>query len=77
MSERASDVLIQFLNGRATPWAFDDLISGSQSEKLGQYRLELARLRDEYPPADGRQYCNQNGLKRIREIAEELRRMGH
>ena len=76
MSEKVSSILFRFLSGEAAQWEFDDLISSPRQDELEKFRLELALIREQYPSPNGGQYCNAEGLNRIKEIAEEIRQMG-
>ena len=73
-NEEIADLLIRFLEDSADdPWEFDDFISCSQRDEIEPYRQEIGAIRDIYPPDRPRQYCNHEGMARIREIAAEIR----
>lgn len=70
-----ADMLSRFARGNVEPWEFDDFISGTQPEEIEHFRIELLNLDVNYPSSDGKSYCGPDGLRRIDEIAEEIRSM--
>lgn len=76
MEKKVSDLIFRFADGFVEPWEFDDFISIPQVGELEIFRRELIRLPDVYPPHGKRNYCNEAGLRRLREIAQELQSLG-
>jgi hypothetical protein len=72
-TERVIQEITKFLNGAGGAYDWDDFTSiRIQDPTLDAIRIECAELRDKYPPGP-RQYCSDEGLKRLEEILDELR----
>ena len=69
-----ADMLIRFVEGKGDdPWEFDDFTSCSQRPEIEPYRHEVAAMRETFPPIDRTRFCNEDGMRRIRVIASEIR----
>jgi hypothetical protein len=73
----ANEVILEiekFLNGTGDAYDWDDFLTFPiYDQQLDEIRIECAELRDKYPPGGCRQYCGDEGLKRLKEIVEQLR----
>jgi hypothetical protein len=68
-----SDLIKSFLDGSCGKWDWDDFTSVRQNDfEIEQVREELISIHDEYPPDKLDGYCNEEGRKRLKEIAEIL-----
>jgi hypothetical protein len=68
-------ILEDFLEGRGSPYAWDDFTQGMtlEDEKLESIRLKCSNLSQEYPPVQPTEYCNEEGRAVIRHYIQELR----
>jgi hypothetical protein len=78
MKRRTTEEVIReikkFLNGIGGAYDWDDFLCiPIQDQRLNAMRIECAELRDNYSPVGCRQYCGDEGLKRLEEIIENLR----
>ena len=65
--------ITKFLNGTGGAYDWDDFICiRIQDPTLNAIRIECAELPEKYPPGP-RQYCSDEGLKRLEEILHQLR----
>jgi len=74
--EEVAQHIEDFLLGQGEPYDWDDFLSVPLEEDpyLEGIRLQCGDLRDEYPPAPGeRAYCDERGLRVLRELLDELR----
>jgi hypothetical protein len=64
-----------FIEGRCGPWDWDDFISTMtfDDEALRLVQSRCAGLPIEFPPANPRHYCSNEGLNVVREVAEKLK----
>jgi hypothetical protein len=70
----AANLIERFLDGRCGPSDWDDFTSVHYQDALIESAARrCASVRDEYPPANARGYCNSKGLEVLRSIAAELR----
>jgi hypothetical protein len=72
-----ADTIERFLNGQVDDWEWDDFISipvkgDKEAEAL---RIEVANTAHEYPSDNPSQWCNDDGIKRLLEIANRLQAM--
>jgi hypothetical protein len=72
-NNQIADMLVRFVNGSAHAWEFDDFISSKQTGELDRLRRELTSISEIYPSDQDGQYCNAEGLLRIKEISEKIR----
>jgi hypothetical protein len=64
----------KFLNGAGGAYDWDDFVSIPIKDKhLDAIRIECFDLREKYPPGTKRQYCSDEGLKRLEEIFRDLK----
>ena len=78
MKRRTTEEVIReiknFLDGGGGAYDWDDFVSiPIQDQRLNAIRIECRELPDKYPPGGCRQYCGDNGLKRLEEIIDDLR----
>ena len=76
--KRTTDEVIteitKFLSGAGGAHDWDDFISiPIKDKRLDAIRIECSDLRDNYPPGKKRQYCSDEGLKRVEEILHDLK----
>lgn len=65
--------ITKFLNGVGGAYDWDDFVSiPIKDRRLDSIRLECFELREKYPPGVKRQYCGDEGLRRLEEILHEL-----
>jgi hypothetical protein len=76
MKRTAEEVIREiaaFLNGTGGAYDWDDFISiPIDDEQLNAIRIECAELPEKYPAGDRRQYCGDEGLKRLQYIVGHL-----
>ncbi len=76
MKRTAEDVIREiskFLNGAGGAHDWDDFISiPIDDRRLDEIRIECSDLRDKYPPGGQRQFCSDEGLRRLKEILNDL-----
>ena len=66
--------IAKLLSGSGGAHDWDDFISIPIKDKqLDAIRIECSDLRDKYPPGEKRQYCSDEGFKRLEEILHDLR----
>jgi hypothetical protein len=70
-----AQILEDFLQGKGNRWAWDDFTQGGSLEDghLEQVRRHCARLSQEFPPENPKEYCNEQGRDVIRRYITELR----
>jgi hypothetical protein len=69
--------ITSFLNGTGRAYDWDDFTSIPISdEDLNAIRIECAELPHRYPPGNCRQYCSDEGLRRLEEILNNLKTKG-
>jgi hypothetical protein len=78
MKRRTTEEVIReitkFLNGIGGAYDWDDFLTiPIHDRRLDAIRLECLDLRDTYPPGKKRQYCSDEGLKRLEEILHDLK----
>lgn len=76
--KRTTDEVIteitKLLSGVGGVHDWDDFISiPIKDKRLDAIRIECSDLRDNYPPGTKRQYCSDEGLKRLEEILHDLK----
>jgi hypothetical protein len=68
-------IIERFLIDKDGPWDWDDFISIRLSNPEGEnIRKICANLPERFPPIISGQYCNEEGLKVLRNLIEELRK---
>ena len=69
-----ADLITAFLAGSGGRWDWDDFISVPMKDiKLERVRLAAASMPERFPPSEPGWYCNDEGLKQLRQLAEALR----
>jgi hypothetical protein len=73
--QEVAQILEDFLEGKGSPWAWDDYTQGMSlaDPYLERIRVRLARLSQEFPPDRPSEYCNEQGRNVIRNYIKELR----
>lgn len=67
-----ANTIEEFLDGTGGRWAWDDFCSERIADpELDAIRERCISVHDEFPAKQG--YCNESGLKVLREIIEGLR----
>ena len=63
-----------FISGTGGKWDWDDFISiRLQNAELDTVRKRCFSVRDEFPNMDPHEYCNEEGMKVLRDLAGALR----
>jgi hypothetical protein len=72
---QVAQILEDFIEGRSGPDSWDGFTQGRplEDEGLERIRSRCAGLSEEFPPDDGKAYCNENGLQVIRDYIVQLR----
>jgi hypothetical protein len=76
--QEVAEIIADFLAGSGDRWDWDDFTSGMSLEDpyLEKIRLRCAGLADEFPPDRPERYCNEDGLRVMRQCIEELKSSG-
>ena len=75
--EEVAKTIEDFVNGTGGKWDWDDFISiRLQDAELDAVRKKCFSVRDEFPPADDRQYCSEAGMQVLRDLVVTLRAGG-
>ena len=75
--EEAADILDRFLEGKGDGWEFSNFVDeySGDDELIIRVSTEVCHINRDYPPSTGeRRYCNEEGMRRIRELEQLLRR---
>ena len=71
--KQVATVIYNFLNEKGQEWDWDDFISiPIEDSFLESIRLKCASLPEEFPPAQGKGYCSEEGVKVLRKYLDEL-----
>ena len=72
---QVAQILEDFLEGRGGLYSWDGFTQGRplDDEELERIRSRCAGLSEEFPSDDGKAYCNENGLRVIRDYVVQLR----
>ena len=64
-----------FLSCLGGPYDWDDFVTLpiKNDPRLDAVRVECYELRETFPPGRKRQYCNDEGLRRLEEILRDLK----
>ena len=72
--EEVASLIERFVDGTAGPFDWDDFLSRAISDpeliRVQEHCREIGRT---YPPRDRRQYCSEDGVQALRDVAAELR----
>ena len=70
-----SGIIQEFLDGTGNRWAWDDFISKRRfkDEYLDEIRLQCDLMSMRHPSAKLGQYCNDDGLFLLQDMADDLR----
>lgn len=69
------EILENFVSGKGNPWDWDDFLSTTgYTPEIEKIRRECISLPDKYPPTQKGFYCNEDGLKIIKQIIQELKK---
>lgn len=74
-SQEVAQILEGFLDGRGSPFAWDDYTLGMSFEDkhLEEIQIRCAGLTREFPPNNPNEYCNAQGRDVIRQYIKQLR----
>lgn len=62
-----------FIDSTADDWAWDDFISPPMKDpEVARIQGLCLQLPDEYPPRHKKEYCNPEGIERLKELLAEL-----
>ncbi|MDD3020689.1 MAG: hypothetical protein PHX61_06880 [Alphaproteobacteria bacterium] len=68
-----ASLIRSFVDGSCGEWDWDDFISIKQKDsEIEKVRLELIRIRTNYPAIKKTEYCNEDGTRKLLEIAQTL-----
>jgi hypothetical protein len=74
-TEYVIEEIEKFLNGTGGAYDWDDFTSiPIRDPHLNSIRIECAELRESYPPTSDDGYCGHEGLDRLREILDGLKK---
>jgi hypothetical protein len=72
--EEVANTIDGFVNGTGNQWAWDGFTSIRLDDpELEAIRQKVVALPVEFPPAHPRDYCNDAGKERMRQMVQELR----
>ena len=72
--DEVANAIEGFVNGTGHQWAWDGFTSiRIDDPELEAIRQKCVSMAIEHPPAHPRDYCNQEGMKKMRQMASELR----
>ena len=72
--EEVASTIEGFVNGTGNQWAWDGFTSiRLDDSELEAIRQKIVALPVEYPPSKPREYCNEAGVERMRQIVQDLR----
>ena len=72
--EEVANTIEGFANGGGNQWAWDGFTSiRIDDPELEEVRQKIVNLPVEFPAENPREYCNEAGMQKMREIAQELR----
>jgi len=72
--EETIEEIEKFFAGTGGAHDWDDFTSiRLRNPDMEAVRIECDYLPEKYPPAEGEGYCNEQGLRRLREIVADLR----
>ena len=72
-TENVMEEIRKFLTGRGGAHDWDDFLSiPIHDPTLNAIRMECAELREKYPPGLHREYCGEEGIRRLKEIVGDL-----
>jgi len=73
-AQQMADVIDRFIDGTGGPYEWDDYFGTPYADaRIEELRLECLRVQDQYP-GKANEYCNAEGVHRLRQIAEALRK---
>ena len=72
--EEVANTIEGFVNGTGNQWAWDGFTSIRLDDPaLEAIRQEVVSIPVEFPPANPRDYCNEQGMEQMRQIVRDLR----
>ena len=72
--DEVSCIIEQFLDGTGGKWAWDNFCSIEiADDELDRIRILCAGASETYPPTEKGHYCSADGLRYLRNIANQLR----
>ena len=76
--EEVANTIDGFVNGAGNQWAWDGFTSiRIDDPELEAIRQQVVALPVEFPPAHPRDYTNESGMERMRQIVQDLRARSH
>ncbi len=73
-SEEVANTIEGFVNGTGNQWAWDGFTSIRLDDPdLEEIRKKIIALPGEFPPSNPREYCNEAGKAKLRQIVQDLR----
>ena len=71
--KQVAKIIKNFINKNGAKWDWDDFISIPIEDKyLDSIRKRCAKLTEEFPPEQGKGYCNKEGIKVLQNYANDL-----
>ena len=72
--EEVANTIEGFVNGTGNQWAWDGFTSIRLDDpELEAIRQKMVALPAEFPSPNPKDYCNEQGMERMRQIVQELR----
>ena len=72
--DEVANAIEGFVNGADNQWAWDGFTSiRIDDPELEEIRQKCVKMPIEYPPAHPRDYCNEEGKEKMRQLAKDLR----
>ena len=72
--EEVANAIDGFVNGTGNQWAWDGFTSIRLDDPdLEAIRQKVVALPAEFPPANPRDYCSEQGLQQMRQMVQDLR----
>lgn len=72
--KEVAGIILRFVEDRDLDvWEWGEYLSIAENDpELEEIRLRCSAIRDQYPPLNEADYCNEDGMKQLRQIAEKL-----
>jgi hypothetical protein len=73
-AEEVANTIEGFVNGSGNQWDWDGFISIRLDDpELEAIRKQIVSLPIEFPPSEPREYCNEAGKEKMRQMVKDLR----
>lgn len=72
--ERVYEIIQSFIDGSISEWGWDDfLYAPIKDPYLKEIQKECLNLPNEYPPGNPKEYCNEDGVKTLKQFLLDLK----